>query len=332
MLRKTLILSMFILIGTMFVGCVNDEDENPIIIDENSVELLQDPTFSTGFNLLGISPVIDGRTIQMKLDYNGEAVETEDNIWYMAQWWTPYNVVDANYSFREGIHSYETASRTIEVNPEDEGYLHVKLNSSIEYLGETRIQGQPWTHLLIEQTFPASVKMSELESLILTLDVSVDKVVNLNGDAYDPGLHAAQLLWYLTLRNNVPEDSNSEEVGSRGDFLWFGIPIYDNRSEFISDSAHIDQGAPGTTNKLIYSIGSANYFNEPLKMGKTYNIQFDVLPYIREAFIYAVTNNALVNAQFENMEIGYMNFGWELPGSFDVESTIRNMSILANLK
>ena len=315
-------------------GCKEDEEPtlNTVIIDEESIELLEDPTFSTGFNLLGISPVVDGRTIQKLLDYNGNAVPTDRNVWFMAQWWSPYNVVDAVYSFREGKHIYETQSRTIEANPSDEGYLHFELLGSEEYEGGTRAMGEPWPHILIEQTFSDSVKMGDLESLIVSLEVSVDSVSNANGGAYDPNMHAAQLLWYLTLQNIIPEGGLPEEVGTNGDFLWFGIPIYDNRSEFIAHSAHIDQGAAGTTNKLIYSMSSSNYFDEPIQFGKTYTIQVDVLPFIQDAFLYAVTHDSLVNAQFENMEIGYMNFGWELPGAFDVSSTIRNMSILANLK
>lgn len=337
MIKKTYILCVAIFMLITFMGCKEDEVEpqqpqEPIVIDENSIELLEDPTFATGFNLLGISPVIDGRTIQKKLDYNGECEESDRVVWYMGQWWTPYSMVNANYSYRDGIHVYETPSRTVEVNPSDSGYLHTELNSDIEYMGEPRVQGQSWTHLLIEQFFSDSVKMSELESLILTLDVSVEQVVDLNGDDYDPNLHAAQFLWYLTLKNVVPEGSTQEEVGTGGDYLWFGIPIYDSRVDFVAHSAHVDQGAAGTTNKLIYSMSSSNYFDEVIQMGKTYHVQIDVLPFVKDAFIYAINNNALVNAQFENMEIGYMNFGWELPGSFDVSSTIRNMSIMANLK
>ena len=202
----------------------------------------------------------------------------------------------------------------------------MELLGSEEY-EKPRELGEPWSHALIEQHFETSVKMTELAHLYMSMEVTVHYVTNKTGDAYDPGKHAAQLLWYITLRNVVPEGSNPEEVGTNGDYLWFGVPIYDNRVEFVPESKHIDHGGPGTTNKLIYSMSSRNYFDEPIEMNKTYKINVDILPYVK-AFIYAINNNALVNAQIENMEIGYMNFGWEIPGVFDAAATIRDISII----
>ena len=320
------VLGILILSLVLLSGC--KEKEKPVIDDTDAIELLEDPTFATGFQLLGISPVIDGRTIQRHLDYNGEALPSTRNVWFMAQWWTPHDVTDSTYSKVNGVHTYSTESRTLHMNPSDNGYLRIDLQASKEY-SEPRTSGQPWTHALIEQTFNESVGMSELSALILRLEVTVNSVENLTGPTYDPSKHAAQLLWYLTLQNVVPEDSNPDEVGTRGDFLWFGIPIFDNRTDFIAQSAHLDQGGPGTTNKLIYSMSSRNYFDEKIVMGKTYQIEIDVLPYLQEAFLYAINNNALVNAQYQNMQIGYMNLGWELPGTFDVSSTFRGISIKA---
>lgn len=319
---------VMLLLMVMLSGC-KKEPGKPVIDDTGAIELLEDNIFETGFQLLGISPVIDGRTIQKHLDYNGEAKKSSRDVWFMAQWWSPYNVVDATYKKINETHIYQTESRTIKMNPKDNGYLHMALLGSKEYGDKPRELGEPWPHILIEQTFNESVGMSELSALILKMEVTIHSVENLTGKTYSPDKHAAQLLWYLTLRNVVDKDSNPDEVGMPGDFLWFGIPIYDNRTDYVAHSAHVDQGAAGTTNKLIYSMSSKNYFTEKIKMDKTYNIDIDVLPYLKEAFIYAVQNNALVNAQFENMQIGYMNFGWELPGTFDVSSTTRGISIKA---
>jgi hypothetical protein len=327
-MKKVFIMALILLLTLS--GC-KEIDDVPIPIDvSNAIELLEDPTFSTGFNLLGISPVEDGRTIQKWLDYGGEATPAERNVWYMAQWWSTYDVVDASFRKENDTYIYETESRTLKMNPSDGGYLSIDLSSYKEYGDTPRTQGQPWTHALIEQTFNESVGMADINNLIVTLDINIKYVNNMHEEGtYDPGLHAAQFLWYLTLNNVIDEDSNVDEVGTPGDYLWFGIPIYDSRSDFLDVSHHIDQGAAGTTNKLIYSMSSRNYFDEKIEFGKTYHIEIDVLPYLKEAFIYAINNNALVNAQFENMQIGYMNLGWELPGSFEVGSTIQNISIKA---
>lgn len=331
-MKKTLILILISLIALS--GCQPKEvDHNDDEIDQDEIELLEDPTFSNGFNLLGISPVEDGRNIYKHLNYGDTVDSTKDPVWFMAQWWTPYDVSDGTYRTEDTTHIYETESRTISVDPTNDGYLRIDLSSKKEYGDQDRVSGQSWTHALIEQNFKESVGMSELKSLVVTLDVTIHYVHNMHEEGtYDPNMHAAQFLWYLTLQNIVPEDADTDEVGQRGDYLWFGIPIYDNRADFISESAHVDQGAAGTTNKLIYSMSSKNYFDEKIQFEKQYHIEVDVLPFLKEAFVYAISNNALVNAQFENMQIGYMNLGWELPGTFEVGSTIQNISIMATKK
>jgi len=331
-MKKTMITVLLFLL--LVSGCKKTDDDivdPPADIDDaKTIELLEDKTFSTGFDLLGVSPAEDGRTIQKWLNYGGDAIKAERNVWYMAQWWTPYDVADATYHEEGDKYIYETESRTIAVEPSNNGYLRIDLSSAKEYGDQPRVYGQSWTHALIEQSFNESVGMSELSQLIVTLDFNIHYVRNMHEEGtYNPSLHAAQFLWYLTLRNVVDEDSEYDEVGSRGDYLWFGIPIYDNRSDFIEQSNHIDQGAAGTTNKLIYSMSSKNYLSEIIEFDKTYTIQVDVLPYLKDAFIYAINNDLLINCQFENMQIGYMNLGWELPGSFEVASTIQNISIKA---
>ncbi|HLT00255.1 MAG TPA: hypothetical protein VK005_02075 [Acholeplasma sp.] len=332
-MKKINLLLLAVLCSVMLWGCEKEKDEP--IIDPNpditEVELLDDPTFATGFNLLGVSPVIDGRTVYRHLDYDGKAIPSDREVWYLGQWWTPYDVKNATYEEKDGNYIYETPSRKIEVNPSNNGYYRVDLLGSKEY-DHPRQGGEPWPHNLIEQNFTQSVKIGEISRLVLTLDVSINSVVNMMGDAYNPDMHAAQFLWYVTVNNAVPQDSNPDEVGKPGDFFWFGIPIYDSRFDFINESKHIDQGAPGTTNKLIYSISSRNYINEKIQFGKIYHIEIDILPYLREAFIYAASNNALVNAKLENLVVNYMNLGWELPGTFDVSSTIQNLSIKAYMK
>jgi len=325
------ILMIYIICLFILSGCEKSDDvDQPTIDPSKEVELLEDPTFSTGFNLLGVSPVEDGRTIQKWLDYGGHATLTDRNVWFMAQWWTPYDLVDATYKEDDGKYIYETPSRTISAQPSNDGYLRIDLSSAMEYGDTPRQNGKPWTHALIEQTFNESVGMSELSALILTLDFNIHYVNNMHeNNSYDSSIHAAHFLWYLTLTNRVDENANYDEVGKKGDFLWFGIPLYDNRFDFIEQTNHIDQGAPGTTNKLIYSMSSSNYIDEKIKFDKTYHVEIDVLPYLKEAFIYAISNDALINAQFENMQIGYMNLGWEIPGSFEVASTIQNISIKA---
>jgi hypothetical protein len=297
---------------------------------KKEIELLTDPTFETGFHLLGISPVKDQRTFYRHLDYNKEAKPSNRVVWQMAQWWTPYNVADAHFEKSGDTFIYKTASRTIGINPKDDGLLKMDLLGSKEYLGKTR-KGfdQPWAHLLIEQDFKESVPIDSLESLVLNLTFQIDEVVDQNHVLYNPDLHAAQLLWYLVIADKSDDRRKSQNYGNYEDFFWFGIPIYDNRHKFINETMHIDQGGIGTTGRLIYSMDNRNYLNEVIKFNKEYTIAIDILPFVKKARAYALENGYLPLQEKPNYEIGYMNFGWELPGAFDVKSWIKGMSIKA---
>jgi hypothetical protein len=292
------------------------------------IELLSDPNLETGFHLLGINPVIDQRNFVRKLDYGGNAKMSSRVIWQMAQWWTPYNVKDAIFIKNNHSYTYKTASRLIQNIPVDQGFMRMNLEGSKEYLGKTRnSQNDPWAHLLIEQDFESSVSIDSLEALEVSLTFSIEEVIDKNGEAYDSSLHAAQLLWYLVIADK--SNPNQQQYGKYENFFWFGIPIYDSRLDTIPSSMHVDQGGIGTTGRLIYSMSNASYIHEKIEMNKIYTIHLDILPEIKKAKKYALENGYLMSKDDSNFQIGYMNFGWELPGAFDVKSWIKNMSIKA---
>lgn len=292
------------------------------------IELLTDPHFETGFHLLGINPVTDQRNYFRFLNYNGKAKTSDRVIWQMAQWWTPYDVKDAEFESIKSKFIYKTPSRIIENEPSNQGYMRMDLYGSKEYKGKTRqSQAEPWAHLLIEQDFESSVSIESLDALEVSLTFSIEEVVDKNGDCYDPSLHAAQFLWYLV----IADKSNPEQqsYGSYENFFWFGIPIFDSRFPTIKSSMHVDQGGIGTTGRLIYSMNNESYIGEKIEMNKVYSFTIDILPDVIKAKNYALEKGYLVNHENPDYQIGYMNFGWELPGAFDVKSWIKNISIKA---
>ena len=64
-----------------------------------------------------------------------------------------------------------------------------------------------------------------------------------------------------------------------------------------------------------------------MEVGKTYTIKYDILPEVKKALERAQGYGFLKGADFEKMEIGSMNLGWELPGIFDVSFEIDKISI-----
>jgi len=295
------------------------------------IELITDNKFETGFHLLGINPTINHRKLYRHLDYDGQAKKANRPIWQMAQWWTPFDFTNAVYRTNKDKHIYENASRKIEVQSEPNGHLRLNLYGSKEYPEGPRASGnQPWSHLLIEQDFEKSVSLDQLESLNLKLTFNIESFKDMSAGQYDPSLHAAQLLWYFVIHDQSIEGSTG--YGNFKEYFWFGIPLFDNRYKTIGETMHIDQGGIGTTGHLIYSMASKNYLNEPIQFGKTYDIEIDILPHILNAKQYALDHGYLKKTDHSNYQIGYMNFGWEIPGMFDVESYIENMQAIAVLK
>ena len=303
--------------------------------------LLSDSSFKNGFGLF--SPETTTAHVEDRLiDYNGEA-ETDfynpeadhSYYWTMCQWWTPYNFVNATYSKNGDTHVYENESRRLEVNP-NEGSLHMELNADMEYeekFGGPRDPAASWSHFLIQQNFPSELvkSPSTFEDLYVEMDVTIEESTYL-GEGEPTGAECAQLLFYFCLFNRVPADSNPEEVGVNGTGMWFGVPIYDSRYDYVDRYIGGDTGFVGSTNRMIYSIPSQSYMGRgPVEMNHTYKIRIDVLDLLKEAFIYGVKNDYLPNCLWNNLYLTYMNFGWELPGQYKVSSTLSNLDIHATI-
>ena len=303
--------------------------------------LLSDSSFKNGFGLF--SPETTTAHVEDRLiDYNGEA-ETDfynpeadhSYYWTMCQWWTPYNFVNATYSKNGETHIYENESRRLEVNP-NEGSLHMELNADMEYeekFGGPRDPAASWSHFLIQQNFPSELvkSPSTFEDLYVEMDVTIEESTYL-GEGQPLGAECAQLLFYFCLFNRVPADSNPEEVGVNGTGMWFGVPIYDSRYDYVDRYIGGDTGFVGSTNRMIYSIPSQSYMGRgPVEMNHTYKIRIDVLDLLKEAFIYGVKNDYLPNCLWNNLYLTYMNFGWELPGQYKVSSTLSNLDIHATI-
>lgn len=294
-------------------------------------EIIIDPKFKSGFFLQGPNPVTDQRINFTYLDYDGKAIVPSRKVWIMTQWWTPFPFSDSKFEDTEMYYRYSNESRSCKINKED-GEITIYLNSYLEYekrLGHSRDKAiQPWSHFLFEQDFYHPLSFRKLQAFIARLDFCIDKVNQLDEAHYNPEIHAAQLLWYLTIKevkkNTAVDDSNP----LKDNYIWIGIPIFDNRYKTIKGSQVIDKGFSGATNSLIYTISSSAYLKEePIQLGKYYSIDVDLLPYIKKSVRYAIRQGIFSSER--NLFVNYMNIGWEVPGSFEVESRLKNIHLEA---
>jgi hypothetical protein len=291
------------------------------------IELIEDSKFETGFHLLGINPTINHRKTYKHLNYGGKAKLANRKIWQMAQWWTPYNLINGNYREEESNYIYETPSRKITLDKNNQKLL-MELKGSKEYKEPRNSPSQPWSHLLIEQDFIKDVKIDELKKVVASLTFNIESFEDKMKDKFNPNLHAAQFLWYFVIADKKP----NMKYGDFKEYFWFGVPLFDSRFDFIDESMIIDQGGEGTTGKLIYSMANKNYLNEKIQFNKEYHLSVDILPFIKKAMTYAKEKCCIKVDENSNYQITYMNLGWEIPGMYDVSSYIKKISVKAYYK
>ena len=304
--------------------------------EQTRMELLQDTKFTTGIHMLGTSPERDGRTTFGKLDYAGTALlAPQEPLWVSAQWCSKYNLAT---ELKEGRSSerkegdsyvYEDPAKTLTINPKS-GEVRLDVRSSVDY-GETpRVPDQGWSHLLLEQNFPSPQPLKALNEVRVSMDYRINSCeMMMTEQQYNPLIHAAQLVWFITLRNT------SETEGSLSDYLWFSVALWDNRGMSKKGTTTID---PGTEHYMsgpdpfIY-LGKYrdrdNYDVDKFYIPVGTRVAFDlnILPYMEEAFRNVQSAGGLKGCKLENMAVDYMNMGWEIPGTFDVSATIYSMSI-----
>ena len=93
-------------------------------------------------------------------------------------------------------------------------------------------------------------------------------------DDYTPGLHAAQFQIFFTLQNFHPGSPG------RGRYLWFGLPIYDDRQRV--PAAHKAQDTGGTK-MFIFTPGGGYFTAQSAHDRQWIAIDKDLLPLMREA-------------------------------------------------
>ena len=305
---------------------VSESSEADSGMEDTMRELITDRNFETGFDLMTTSTE-NGRTVSRTLDYGGEAKKTETRPWKMAQWWTPFDFANAPMQKTDaGSYIYENESRVLEVNPK-KGSIMLQLNSYKEYMekfGHSRVGTENWSHFLIEQDFVDAPKLTDLKHVYVHLKFRIFPNNDLDPDQAIP---CSQITWYFTITDVRNGDTGYQSGNNDNDFFWFGLPIFDSRYPFLSPYQHVDSGFVGATNRLIYSLGSDTYFDTPVQVGEERILELDILPYIKQAYLYGFDHGAMQNSSWDRLVLNYMNLGWELPGSFESGITISELSV-----
>ena len=255
---------------------------------------------------------------------------------------TRYSFNDSEHTsfvdYENGIYEYINTTKRVKIDTNN-GDFELGLDGTKCYVYGDRTFGQEWPHLLIERDIaineedPTLTKISDKEKVVVNLEARLNYFNDPMGEEANPGLHSAMMMIYLYVANY------DEQHKCFTDMLWFGVMIFDNRYEFIPQMDFGDENSKDSaTGKYIYNLPSDafltrdnNYWKDgQIVQGKDspwVKTEIDVLPYVSLALKRAKLNGYMPTAKYENLYINGMYIGYELPGTYDIDMSFRNLDI-----
>ncbi len=287
--------------------------------EATSRELIYDRQFAKGFILLDPKP---GK----RVPYGALAGQDPNQkpAWDLAQWSSRFPLKpETPAHLADGALRYANEGKSVTLGPpgSKDADVALAINAKAEYGHRARRKGEPWVHLLVQQNFEKPPALSKLRTARLHLEARLLQSKLFRTDDYSADLHAAQFQMFLMVQNR-----NHQSPGY-GHLLWFGIPVYDDRSRFPKAYQAQDFGG---TNMFIFTPGGETCTQTSAHDGKWITIQKDVLPLIREGLHTAWARGFLSDSKsLADYHITGMNLGWEVPGIFHVAMQVRNLSLQA---
>lgn len=283
-----------------------------------AIPLIRDPNFRNGFVLLRPDP---GQQVECGI---ASGPGGEPPVWKLAQWSSrfPFDGCTPVACTPGGAFVLANPARRVVFGGED-GILSLGVNTGPEYGDRLRQKGEPWVHLLVEQKFATHPRLGDLDSLRLLLQARLVRSSEIQ-PGQNPRVHAAHFLLFITVQNL--ERGNP----GYGDFLWFGVTIYDNRFREVRAYAAPDSAGSG---KFIYTPVPHPPPTPSIHDGGWSVLNNDLLPAIRDGIAVARSRGFLRHLDMaDDYHLGGMNLGWEAPGAYDVEMEIRGLSLEAVLR
>lgn len=280
-----------------------------------AVQLIRDPDFQNGFMLQRPEP---GKRVECGVARGPGGIPA---VWDLAQWTSKFHFDESTPVGRAAGGAFVLANPARRVVfGGDDGVLSLGVNTGPEYGDRLRQKGEPWVHLLVSQRFATHPRLGDLDSIRLRLDARLARFEELQPGQH-PHTHAAHCMMFITVQNL------DRKSPGHGDYLWFGIPIYDNRYREIRTYAAPDSAGSG---KFIYTPAPVPPPAPNIHDGQWTTFDLDLLPAMREGFAVARGRGFLKHLDSaDDYRLGGMNLGWEMPGTYDVEIQIRGLRLTA---
>ena len=286
--------------------------------------LLTDPRFGRGLRVWDPAP--GAHREQGVVRPPGAA---DKPAWGVAQWYSRFTLAGAKLEtlpsgsvrFADGA-----MAGTFGVAGSPEADLVLALNAHTEYQGRAPEKGDPWPHLLVEQTLRLHPRITAVSRIPFRISYRLLRAEAFKVEGWDERRHTAQFLLYLTVQNG-----NRGSAGF-GDYFWFGVPMFDARYPFSRRHAAKDQSSEKKrgTGKFIFNPGGERYATRPARDGEWVAIDTDLLPLIREGLDAAWSAGFLeASRDAADYQLGGINCGWEVTGPLDAAMQIRGLRLEA---
>ncbi len=308
----------FRILGLGAAGCRGGEAEkveNRLEVLE--AELVRDPHFQNGFVLL--KPKAGERVPYAVTEGLSSGPKP---VWDIAQWSSKLPLAaSACERLPLGSLRYTNEAKKITIGRQGSAEADVSLAvlASVEYGPRARRSGEPWVHLLVQQDIENSPTIAQLTAARLQVEAKLLRSEKVATPDYSPGLHAAQFQIFFSVQNRRRESPGF------GQYLWFGIPLFDDRQRIPAGHKAQDTGDTGM---FIYTPAGDAFTSKSAHDKDWITIDKDLLPLMREGLETAWQRGFLKDSHsFADYRISSMNMGWEVPGIFDVEMQVRNLSL-----
>jgi hypothetical protein len=305
----------------MLLSTTASQGVHAIATEPATRELIRDPHFQSGFHL--IDPKPGQRVAYARLA--GVSEESEP-AWDLDQWSSRFPVTAvAPRPLKPEVRRWANPGKTVTQGAPgtEEADLALGVNAIEEYDRRARKEGEPWVHLLVEQSFTHPPALTEIHSARLKLKARLLRSELHRTPEHSPDRHAAQFQLFLMLQNR-----NRDSAG-HGKLVWFGVPVYDDRSRFPKEHKHQDTGG---TSMFIFTPGGAEYADRSAHDRDWIRVDKDLRPLFLEALETAWKRGFLTESRdLSDYRITGLNLGWEVPGLFDVEMQVRDLSLSVDM-
>jgi hypothetical protein len=246
-------------------------------------------------------------------------------VWGLAQWSSREKLPAAPpEKLPTGALRYANAAKAVTFGPRGtpDADLTLAVNCGYEYQGHVRGKGDPWVHLLVEQRFVDPPLLSALARADLHIAARLTHLKKHKMPGYSPNLHAAHIQIFFTVQN-----LNKQSPGY-GQYLWFGVPLFDDRHPFPKAYKARDAGKEDATGMFIYTVEGGEFTKRSAHDEKWITIDKDLLPFMKDGLQTARERGFLKDSQaLEDYHISGMNLGWEVTGIFDAAFQIRDLGL-----